>query len=102
MINEDLLLENGYTKYNDNIYSSEALYQKKIEDEKGIKYFIDIYKYVFAIYNNEPIYEVRLNINKELYSMNVLLYTISKDMSLEKIENEVETIWTILGGKYYE
>ena len=102
MINDNLLEKNGYTKYNDNVYNSETLYQKKVKDKKGTKYFVDFYKYVFTVFNNEPIYEVRLHINKDNYSLNILLYTISKDMSLEEIEKEVDKIWHDLGGDYYE
>lgn len=95
MINEEILLKNGYIKYRDNLYNAEALYQKKIMNERRqIKYFIDIYKY-------SENYEVRLNTEKDKYNLDILLFNIDKDMALDEIEREIYAIWYDLNCKYY-
>lgn len=52
MITDDILLENGYRKFNDNLYNAQALFQKKIKHQltnneykdtlKEIQEYIDI------------------------------------------------------------
>jgi len=37
------LLDNGYQKFRDNLKNSEALYQKRVSDDEGIKYFLNVY-----------------------------------------------------------
>ena len=50
-ITDELLLDNGFTRYNPSPFSPEAVYcfQKCYRDENGIrKYFIDVTKYDFS------------------------------------------------------
>lgn len=101
MITDKLLEERGYNKYKDYLYHSDGLYQKRITDEKGIKYFIDIYKYEPEVEAIETEYNVVLISDTENYNLEVTLYGI-KDMTLDEIEEEVEKIWNSLGCKYYE
>ena len=96
MINEKILKENGYKKYQDLLYTSDCLYQKRITDEKGIKYFINFYKY-----GQE--YEVRMDIEKDIYSLELTLYAFnSQTTSLEKVEKDIESMWKDLDCDYYE
>ncbi len=44
-INEEILLENGYRKFLQE--EGRVLYQKKLTDEKGIKFYIDCYHDTF-------------------------------------------------------
>lgn len=100
MINDEILLENGYKKYKDNLYSADCLFQKRIRNEKGqTKYFINIHKY---IHNDKNVYEVDLQFEKDKYTMNILLFAIDSTMTLEEIENEVYAIWYGLDCKYYD
>lgn len=101
MITDKLLEERGYNKYNDYLYHADCLYQKKIIDEKGIKYYINIYKYEPEVEAIETEYIVGLILDTENYGLEVRLYGI-KDMTLDEIEEEVEKIWNSLGCKYYE
>lgn len=102
MINDELLLANGYKKYNDNFYNADCLFQKRIRNEKGqTKYFIDFYKYTSIIHNKTD-YEVRLSTEKDKYALRVHLYAIGNEMTLEEIEKEVDDIWHKLGCKYYD
>lgn len=103
MITEKLLLENGYRKFNDNLYNAECLFQKRIKDEKGkTKYFIDIYKYAFKVNNYEPDYEVRLVTEKDKYALSILIFAFKNQLTLEEIEREIYAIWYGLDCKYYE
>lgn len=103
MINDELLLNNGYRKFTDALYSADCLFQKRIRNEKGqTKYFIDIYKYTFKINNYEPDYEIRLVTEKDKYALNILIYATRNNMTLEEIEREVYAIWYGLDCKYYD
>ena len=102
MITDDILLENGYKRFNDNLYNAQSLFQKKIKDKKGIKYFIDIYKYTFKVKNYIPEYEIRLVSETDNYAINILLYATGNKMKIDEIEQEVERIWSALDLNYYE
>lgn len=102
MITDDILLENGYRKFNDNLYNAQALFQKKIKDEKGIKYFIDIYKYTFNVNDYIPDYEIRLVSETDNYAIDILIYATGNKMKVDEIEKEVERIWSVLDLNYYE
>lgn len=102
MITDDILLENGYIRYNDNLYNAQALFQKKITDGKGIKYFINIYKYTFKVKDYVPEYEIRLVSETDNYAIDILLYATGNKMKIDEIEQEVERIWSALDLNYYE
>ena len=102
MITDDILLENGYIRYNDNLYNAQALFQKKITDGKGIKYFIDIYKYTFKVNDYIPDYEIRLVSETDNYAIDILIYATGNKMKIDEIEKEVERIWSALDLNYYE
>lgn len=96
MINEKVLLENGFKKYQELVESADCMYQKGIMDKKGIKYYISFYKY-------DQEYEVIIDSEMDIYSLEITLYRFdSRTTSLEKIEKDVENIWKNLKCKYYE
>ena len=102
MITDEILLENGYKKYNDNFYRADCLFQKRIRNKKGqTKYFINIYKYV-STYSQDINYEIDLQFEKDRYMMNIHLFAIDDTMTLEEIEREVYAIWYGLDCKYYD
>ena len=93
---EKILENSGYKRYDDVFRSAYCLYQKRITDEKGIKYFINFYKY-----GQE--YEVRMDIEKDIYSLELTLYAFnSQTTSLEKVEKDIESMWKDLDCDYYE
>ena len=103
MITDEILLNNGYKKYPDSLNNSECLFQKRIKNDKGqTKYFIDIYKYVFKIDDYKPRYTIKLVTEKDNYGLEVTMYHIDDNMSLEEIEREVYSIWYGLDCKYYD
>ena len=101
MITDEILLENGYRQYSDTWYNADRLYQKRIKDKKGTKYFINFLSYDLPIFNNETRYDVRLSSGTKDYDMEIVLFNISS-MSLKDIENKIEEIWTKLNLEYYE
>lgn len=93
MINDELLLNNGYKFYPDDIYG--MLFQKRIKDENGLtKYHINIYRY-----DTTGRYEVKVQFEKSFYFVNMTLFGFEDDATLEVIEKEVEHIWSTLGYK---
>lgn len=105
MITRELLLANGYKEWEPNkIFrpSSNKMFQKRFRNDKGqTKYFITIYEY-FHEDLDEFNYEVDLQFEKGKYTMNITLFAINKNMSLEEIEQEVYAIWYGLDCKYYD
>ena len=103
-INASVLLENGYKKWvNTGIFKQNAncFYQKRfLNDQGSTKYFITIYEYEHE--NNEFNYEVDLQFEREDYVMNITLFAIKENMTIEEIEREVYAIWYGLDCKYYE
>ena len=99
-ITDELLLENGYKEYQSpNIYTGmNRFFQKRFRNEKGqTMYFINFYE--CKSYKG---YEVDLQFEKERYIINMLIFGIDGNMTLEEIEQEVYSIWYGLDCKYYD
>ena len=100
MINEKLLLENGYKEYkiNELFYPSASKhFQKRVRNDKGqTKYFINVLEY------GEKQYQVDLQFEKQQYTMDIQLFGLNEKMTLEEIEKEVYKIWYDLDCKYYD
>lgn len=102
----ETLIENGYKKHEVpylNEYAKE-FYQKKIKDEKGTKYFIDVYIYEYEPFlTNNVHFEFILTTTKEdSYALKIQVYAISDTMRLEDIENKLEEMWVNGNFDYYE
>lgn len=109
MINREELIKHGYKIYYDSdvLYNAVCLYQKRIKDDKGTKYFIDIYEYMLKsnkYHDDYRSYEARLvtSLKDDTYSLNILLYCIDDNTTIEQLEKDIEDIWTKLGCDYYE
>lgn len=108
MINREELIKHGYKTYDsDGLYNAVCLYQKRIKDDKGTKYFIDIYEYMLKSkdnYDKCKSYEARLvtSLKDDTYSLNILLYCIDDNTTIEQLEKDIDDIWTKLGCDYYE
>lgn len=101
---ETILENSGYKRHKDYLKHAYCLYQKRIEDEKGIKYFINYY-----LYHDEKeniTFEVDLQFELEDCVMNIDLFNFEIEKFIypvaEAIESKVEDIWQKLGAKYYE
>ena len=101
---EKILENSGYKRYEDYLRHAYCLYQKKITDEKGIKYFINYYLYRDEKQNIT--FEVDLQFELDDCVMNITLFNFKIEEliypAVEAIEAKVEDIWQKLGVKYYE
>ena len=108
IICDENLLKSGYKEFPKTKWMSEFVYkfyQKKITDEKGWKYCIDVYSY----YDEESgltDYEFRLisegYANEKMLHCNLALYGYHDYMTITDIETKIEVLWNALGGIYYE
>lgn len=105
---QETLISKGYKKHVSEHYktfhATDTLFQKRISDDKGKKYFINIWYYLAGRYGNTDLLE---SIQAEVQfendgvteeTMNVQLFT--KDV--EKIEQVFENMWKCLALGYYE
>lgn len=95
-MNEKILLENGYRKYNQE-EEEKKLYQKKINDKKGIKYFINCYHYIFLEHET---WDFELQITSKQGGINTLLF--HTELNINDIEMFMKKIWEYYGSNYYE
>ena len=102
-ITDKILLKNGYREFEVNkLFHPYAnrLFQKRFRNEKGqTKYFISFYEY---IHEDSVNYEVGLQFEKDKYVMNIQMFAIDDEMTLEEIEREVYKIWYGFDCKYYD
>lgn len=109
-LTEKKFIEAGYTKWDQSCLNNcDYLLQKKVKDTNGIRYFVNIYVYVWK---NAPWY--REGIDKEVGfqpevqfdslkydAMNVTL--LVDDMTdIQEIEDTFENLWESVGKPYYE
>ena len=90
MINEEVLLKNNYKEYNVPVINfADKFYQKKVADDKGVKYFIN-----FLYYKDVDSYEceVQFELKKFCY-MNINLFGFDYDTTLEAIELKIDNLW---------
>lgn len=101
---EKILENSGYKRYEDYLRRAYCLYQKKITDSKGIRYFINYYLYRDEKQNIT--FEVDLQFELDDCVMNITLFNFKIEELIypvaEAIEAKVEDIWQKLGAKYYE
>lgn len=109
-LSEKKFIEAGYKRYDQEcLKNCDYLLQKKITDEEGIRYFIDIYVYVWE---DKPWY--REGIDKKIafqpevqfgsstyVTMNVTLL-VDDVTDVQEIEDTFENLWVSVGKPYYE
>lgn len=92
------LEDNGYTCYTSNTYktikNTDTLYQKRITNKIGIKYFIDLWYYENVWQPEAVFYDID---NNALFE--VTLYDASY---INIIEEKFEKIWSKMNCGYYE
>lgn len=109
-LSEKKLLESGYKRWNQVfLNNADYLLQKKVTDDIGIKYFIDIYAYVRLgkPYFREGIdnkigFQPEVQFGSMKYdTMNVTL--LIDDMTdIQEVEDTFESLWESVGKPYYE
>lgn len=100
MINEQLLVDNGYKRFEDQIYPySNRFYQKRVKDPYGVtKYFINCYIYEFPV-EKEPRYDFEVFFEKNKLTYRITIYGKT---SLNDVETEIERLWLENNFNYYE
>lgn len=96
---EDTLINLGYRVFNKES-DEPTLYQKKVCDNKGIKYFINCYHYIFPYTEPRDNWEFKLQTESTLGTVNTALFNSSSD--IKEIEEFMEGIWLENGAKYYK
>jgi len=94
---KDKLLKEGYKRYNQP-EEEPILYQKKITDKKGIKYFINCNHYNTHGMNS---WSFELQTESVYGTVNTTLFN-TKDKTIHEIEMYFEWIWDFNGSRYYE
>ena len=102
-MNEQELIDKGFRKWKSNDITfphSDYFYQKKITDDGGVKYFVDVVHYpeMQLHYGTklEESWMVHLNINEP--QMRFDQHRVSLEIALEKCEKFFQT----MGCEYYE
>lgn len=99
-MNKDILLKNGYRRFNQP-NGEPTLYQKRIDDEKGIKYFINCYNYIFPEMAQYPeAWAFKLQTESSMGTVNTTLF--NSEEKIKQIELFMECTWRNYGSKYYE
>ena len=108
IICDENLLKSGYKEFPKPDWGPEfadRFYQKCFKDEKGTKYFIDVYTY-YDETSGLTDYEFRLTseslANDKPCFCNVNLYGLPYEMLITDVETKIEVLWNALGGIYYE
>ena len=83
-----------------------TLYQKRIADSKGTRYFINVWWYPADTINGYSLnegwqYEIQLHTADDSHDKTVDVEW-GKDRSLEESELLADELWKFMGGHYYE
>lgn len=118
-MNRDILLKSGYREFKPTLICKSAnnAYQKRVRDNVGTKYFINIYEYDSREYGfNGYTYEISLQSNKTYndkeFTVNTEIFgfsefdnkteTYENKFSIEEIESIIEKHWNVNEFNYYE
>lgn len=103
-------LDTGYKRYNTQHKYADFLLQKRIDDEAGKKYFIDVWVYDHSsrdYYSHNPSLpsisfqpEVQFQRGEKM-TLDVT-FIMNQDSTIAEIEQEVECFWLFLERPYYE
>lgn len=109
MITRQILLANGYKRFPTNSINHPLAvcgYQKRVEDDKGIKYFINAYEYNFEDLHNYPGSKISYQFEEQfkLHDDEAVrvTYLYNKTKALKDIEDWFENTFKNLSCIYYE
>lgn len=90
------LISAGYKQFQDNLNGSAYGMQKRVTNDLGTKYFINIYAYA---HNGEIAFQPEVQFSEGEYpTTDVTLHS----QDLEIVESLFEQLWCELGMPYYE
>lgn len=114
---EKQLIVNGYKIFEDNWKSSLRGFQKRITDDKGIRYFLNVYHYNHGIqipicneYNDSYMFDTQFRLDED-GTDNTINMSFGGDFihneyrpitTLENAEKVFEKVWKLMGYEYYE
>lgn len=105
-INYDLLKEAGYKRYEQKIRDASALWQKKIKDEKGIKYHIAFFEYDWSKISNGSMdvisFEPSVQFDVDEDSCVNVDFLLSDHHTIEQIEQFYDKMFTMMNFPYSE
>lgn len=98
---EEVLEKSGYKKCEIDPFHEHAscLYQKRVTDEKGTKYFICAYG--FEIYETSLSFDYEVHFQRKGYCVDMTIFN-TNTMTIEEIESEIDNLWYGGGFEYYE
>lgn len=104
MITPQLLLDNGYRQHKDVFKNADWLYQKKVESETGIRYFINVYEYDMSkfIPGADWAFECDLQFGDKEGDIINICFNVSKYRSVEQLEAKVQKIFECIDAVDYE
>lgn len=114
MLTEEALVESGYKRFRnpvaDRLYPdfNQFGYQKRVSDEKGHRYFIDVIQYNWKSVPGYPGPQLSYQPEVHLYTregealLRVIVLSETYCASVEALEAYVEQLWRTTGAGYYE
>lgn len=105
-INYDLLKEAGYKRYEQKIREASALWQKKIIDENGIKYYITFFEYDWnkLVDSNMNVISFEPSVQFEVDEDSCVNvdFLMSDNHTIEHIEEFYDKMFSLMNFNYAE
>lgn len=106
MINRQTLQEAGFRKFI--TPDHRTLFQKRVRDEKGTRYFIDVYEYDWVsmgINHPTPVsYEAQVHLYKGVIGESLMRVTVmdeNANRSVDALEEFIDRLWDRMDAGYY-
>jgi len=103
---EQELISANYLKSEDIFGTALCIYQKKIKNDVGTKYNIDVLKYNTFEQTGEGEdkikWEISLQFQLSISTIDITLFSFVKEQSLKEVERYVNSLWHRLDAHYYE
>lgn len=97
------LEDSGYKKYVADFYKTlmhtDTLYQKRITDQSGVRYFINAWYYDTDILKDSIQFDVQFTINEE-ESIHTNVTLVTNDIKFAEVE--FDKLWNRMNYEYYE
>lgn len=103
-VTKEILIRNNYNQYDVDrkIYSERvvAKYQKRLDDDSGKKYYIDVTEWSFPECENDYYrFEFSVQFHKDDKPINIILF--GNEWTIEEIEDLVDDMWHKYNMDYY-
>jgi len=103
MLDDAILIENGYREFKDNMSMADKCYQKRVYDRNGTTtlYFINLYQYVLADFTS---WELNMSFDRDskVCPYTWIKYRVSDVASVKDVEYVARKIFENNDGISYE